>query len=177
MLGRITALVALAVLTAAGTAAPAQSPDVRAPCRLCNLATTETGEPASAPVTLDVQTSLDFDRLILAGGGEGSAELGPDGSRNVTGSIAAIGARAMVGEVVIRGEANRLIRIVLPTRIELNGLSGGTISLDSIRSDLPAMPRLGGDGTLSFRFGGILRLSGELDGEFRGDVPIDVEYY
>jgi len=30
---------------------------------------------------------------------------------------------------------------------------------------------------LSFRFGGILRVSGDLDGEFRGDVPIDVEYF
>ena len=38
------------------------------------------------------------------------------------------------------------------------------------------MPRLDGDGRLSFRFGGVLQVSGDLDGEFRGDVPIDVDY-
>ena len=62
-------------------------------------------------------------------------------------------------------------------RIELVGLAGGSIRLESIRSDLSPMPRLDGEGRLSFRFGGILRVSGDLDGEFRGDVPIDVEYF
>lgn len=177
MTGRTSALITLAALAAMGSAAPAQSPDVSAPCRLCEKSVSDDGTAAPSPVTLDVQTSLDFDRLILAGGGEGSAELGPDGSRSVTGSISAISARAMVGNVVIRGEPGRLVRIALPDRIELVGLSGGTITLDTIRSDLPGMPGLGADGSLSFRFGGILRLSGELDGEFRGDVPIEVDYY
>jgi hypothetical protein len=176
-MGRIAALVALAVLAATGSTAPAQSPGASAPCRLCDSGDASDSEVPAAPVTLDVQTSLDFDRLILVGSGEGSAELGPDGSRIVSGSIAAIGARAMVGAVVIRGEPGRPVRNVLPARIELFGLSGGTITVDTIRSDLPQMPRLGADGTLSFRFGGILRLSGELDGDFRGDVPIEVEYF
>ena len=33
------------------------------------------------------------------------------------------------------------------------------------------------DGTLRFRFGGVVRLIGDVDGEFRGDVPVDVEYF
>lgn len=147
------------------------------PCRLCGDATrTDEAKPAT-PVSLNVETSLDFDRLILAGAGDGIAEIGPDGSRAASGSISTIGARAMVGLVTIRGEPGRYVRIMLPERIDLSGLSGGTIRLDSIRSDLPAAPRLGSDGTLSFRFGGILRVSGDIDGEFRGDVPIDVEYF
>jgi hypothetical protein len=83
----------------------------------------------------------------------------------------------MVGEVTIRGEPGRMVRVTLPERIELFGLAGGSIRLESIRSDLSPMPRLDGEGRLSFRFGGILRVSGDLDGEFRGDVPIDVEYF
>jgi hypothetical protein len=39
------------------------------------------------------------------------------------------------------------------------------------------MPRLDGNGRLSFRFGGIVAVSGDLDGEFRGDVAIDVDYF
>ncbi len=176
MTGRTSALFALTLTGALGLASPASTQDGGAPCRLCNSAAPAVAEEPATPVGLDVQTSLDFDRLILAGSGDGSAELGPDGSRMVSGSIAAIGARAMVGEVVIHGEPGRLIRVSLPDRVELFGLSGGTIRLESIRSNLPPAPRLDGNGRLSFRFGGILRVSGDVDGEFRGDVPIDVDY-
>jgi len=176
MPGRSIALVSLASLCVMGLAAPASPQDASAPCRLCDSSASQE-EKAVAPVRLDIEASLDFDRLILAGKGEGSALLSPDGERSVSGSITAIGARAMVGEVAVRGEPGRIVRISLPDSIELYGLSGGTIRLESIRSDLPAMPRLDADGRLSFRFGGILRVSGDLDGEFRGDVPVDVEYF
>lgn len=168
---------AAAAFAALAAAAPASSQDAGAPCRLCDGASGPGEDKPAPPVSLDVETSLDFDRLILAGTGDGSAEIGPDGSRAVSGSISAIGARAVVGHVTIRGEPGRSVRIMLPRQIELIGLSGGTIQLDSIKSDLSAAPRLGSDGTLSFRFGGILRVSGDVDGEFRGDVPIDVDYF
>ena len=172
MIGRFVVLVAIALI-----AAPAFPQDATAPCRLCDSTTAgDSGKPAT-PVSLDVETSLDFDRLILAGSGEGTAELSPDGMRSVTGSITAISARAMVGEATIRGEPGRMVRISLPEQIELFGLAGGSIRLESISSDLPPMPRLDSEGRLSFRFGGVLRVSGDLDGEFRGDVPIDVEYF
>jgi len=82
----------------------------------------------------------------------------------------------MVGEVVIRGEPGRYVRIELPRRIELQGFSGGVIRLDSLRSDLPQMPRLDENGRLKFRVGGVLHLTGDVSGEFRGDVTIDVDY-
>lgn len=170
-------MIAVAAFAALAAAAPASSQDVGAPCRLCGAASGTEQEKPTTPIGLAVETSLDFDRLILAGAGDGSAEIGPDGARAVSGSIGSIGARAIVGHVTIRGEPGRYVRIMLPERIELAGLSGGTIRLDSIRSDLSAAPRLGSDGTLSFRFGGILRVSGDIDGEFRGDVPIDVDYF
>ena len=171
------ATIAVAAFVALAAAAPASSQDVGAPCRLCDGTSRTDAPKPTAPVSLAIEASLDFDRLILAGAGEGSAAIGPDGTRTVTGSISAIGARAIVGHVTIRGEPGRYVRIMLPDRIDLTGLSGGTIRLDSIRSDLSAAPRLGSDGTLSFRFGGILQVSGDVDGEFRGDVPIDVDYF
>jgi hypothetical protein len=67
--------------------------------------------------------------------------------------------------------------VTLPDAIELRGLSGGSIRVESIRSDLPDMPRLDGNGTLRFRFGGVVKLVGDVDGEFRGEVPVDVEYF
>ena len=176
MRGRFLAHSVLALTGATGCAAPALPQDVSAPCSLCTPAPATAEEKPATPVKLDVEVNLDFDRLVLAGGGDGSAELRPDGGRNVTGSITAIGARAMVGEVVIRGEPGRYVRIDLPRRIELQGYSGGVIRLESLRSDLPQMPRLDRDGRLKFRLGGVLRLTGDVSGEFRGDVTIDVDY-
>lgn len=176
MTGRTHVLFILALMGAMGLAAPASPQDVTPPCSLCAPASAKPEEKPAAPVRLDVEVDLDFDRLVLAGGGDGSAELGPDGVRNVTGSITAIGARAMVGEVVIRGEPGRYVRIDLPRRIELQGYSGGVIRLESLRSDLPQMPRLDSNGRLKFRLGGVLHLTGDVSGEFRGDVTIDVDY-
>ena len=176
MTGRSHAHIVLALLGAMGLAAPAPTQGVTAPCSLCADKPENAAEKATAPVKLDAEVNLDFDRLVLAGNGDGSAELGPDGARTVTGSITAISARAMVGEIVIRGEPGRLVRIDLPRRIELRGFSGGAIRLESLRSDLPQMPRLDGNGRLRFRIGGVLHLTGDLSGEFRGDVPIEVDY-
>ena len=176
MTGRTHAHIVLALFVALGLPAPAVTQDVTAPCSLCAPKAEETADKPANPVKLDVEVNLDFDRLILAGAGDGSAELGPDGARNVTGSITAISARAMVGEVVIRGEPGRFVRIELPRHIELQGYSGGVIRLESLRSDLPGMPRLDGNGRLRFRVGGVLHVTGDPSGTFRGDVPIEVDY-
>lgn len=82
----------------------------------------------------------------------------------------------MVGTVLVHGEANRMLRVELPRRIELFSVSGGRITLDGITSDLPAIPRLDAAGNLRFRFGGRLILSGNSDGPFRGDLSISVDY-
>ena len=177
MMGRCPLLFCLALIGAIGFAVPAWSQEVVAPCSLCEPAEKAETEKPAEPVRLQVEASLDFDRLILGNGGNGSAELGPDGSRIATGSVTAISSRAMVGEVTIRGEPGRLVRIDLPQSAELFGFNGGSIQLEAIRSDLPAMPRLDGNGRLSFRFGGIVRVTGDVDGEYRGDVRVDVEYF
>ena len=176
-MGRRSALACLALLGAMGLAAPAMPQDVGAPCRLCNADAAPAEQKPAEPVRLDVEATLNFDRLILAGAGGGSAELRPDGSRIVSGAITAISARAMVGEVTIRGEAGRLVRIDLPPSIELFGMNGGSIRLEAIQSDLPPSPRLDESGMLRFRFGGVVQVSGDADGEYRGDVRIDVEYF
>lgn len=177
MSGRCPLLACLAIFTAMALAAPALPQDVQAPCRLCDTTSFSIEAKPATPITLDVEASLDFDQLILAGTGSGTAELGPDGSRSVTGTVTALSARAMVGEVIIRGEPGRMVRVDLPRNIELFGFNGGSIHIDSIRSDLQPAPRLDSNGKLSFRFGGVIRVTGDTDGQFRGDVRIDVDYF
>lgn len=148
-------------------------------CRLCGGSgdsLTSAINTDAKPMALEVQTSLDFDRVVLTGPAGGTAKLTPDGGRQTSGSLAAMTGRAMTGEVVIRGEPGRQIRVDLPTRIDLYGFAGGTLAITHIASDLPVLPRLDGEGRLRVRFGGELFVSGDAEGEYRGDVPITVDY-
>ena len=148
-----------------------------AQCRLCDIPTTAPDESSAAgPVSLEIETSLDFDRLILLGSGDGTATLLPNGERSVSGMVGDMSGRAMVGSAVVHGEAGRAVRVELPARIELYSLGGAKITIEDIVSDLPSGARLDGAGALAFRFGGRLHISGDAEGEYRGDVPITVEY-
>lgn len=155
---------------------PASAPAV-AQCRLCDSpTTTRDSDDGKNQVQLEVESSIAFDRLVLFGAGEGTAVLRPDGSTSGTGNVADLSPRAMVGSATVRGEPGRTIRIDLPHRIVLHSLSGGEITFDDVVSDLPSLPRLDSAGNLTFRFGGRLRVSGDAEGEYRGDLPITAEY-
>ena len=56
------------------------------------------------------------------------------------------------------------------------GGCSSSVSITGISSDLPLLPRLDGEGRLRIRFGGELFISGDAEGEYRGDVPITVDY-
>ena len=146
-------------------------------CRLCSTpVTSRTDDESNQAVTVEIESGLSFDRLVVLGAGSGVAELRPDGSRSAQGTVADIGPRAMVGTAILHGEPGRFVRVDLPPRIELYSLAGGEIAFDEVTSDLPAMPRLDSTGTLTFRFGGRIRITGDADGDYRGDLPIRAEY-
>ena len=174
MMGRRFALLTSVALLAgafAMSAAPAQ-------CRLCDTpVTASSSESDGQPVRIEVQARLDFDQLVLMdNAGAGVARLLPDGTSSTSGALGALTGRAMVGSVVIRGEPNRLVRVGLPAVIDLFGLSGGSIRVESLATDLPSQPRLDSQGLLQFRFGGELHVQGSVEGDYRGDVPITVDY-
>jgi hypothetical protein len=174
----MTGMKQLVLTIAALATSAAASPPADAQCRLCEKPTTAPGDdaPVSGDVELRIESSLNFDRLIIAGPGSGAATIRPDGSSGTEGSVMQLGPRAMVGTVEVHGEANRAVRVELPHRIELYSISGGRITLDDVRSDLPSSPHLDAAGNLGFRLGGRLLVTGDADGPFRGDLPITVEY-
>lgn len=175
MMGRLLALWTPAALLVGALAMTDAAP---AQCRLCETPTTEVAaEVRPDAVRIEVQARLDFDQIVVMDNeGLGTARVLPDGSTSVSGSVGALGGRAMVGNVVVRGGPGRFVRIGLPSAISLYGRSGGSIRLDSLVTDLPAQPRLDSQGSLQFRFGGALHIDGNVDGDFRGDVPITVDY-
>ena len=175
MMDRNCVLLAVLALAASPAAVPSRA---AAQCRLCDTPTIERAADSAgaSSVRLEVEASLDFDRLIVTGPNGGTASLAPDGSRSVSGAVTELTSRAMVGSAIIRGEPGRTVRISLPSRSVLHGLSGNSIAIDGIETDLPASARLDLNGSLSFRFGGRLQIIGDAEGDYRGDVPITVEY-
>ena len=167
----------LALVLAVFAAAAAGISPVRGQCRLCEKPTTALSQSVSGDgIDLEVQTSLDFGRLILAGHGQGAAVIRPDGSKAAEGALAALSARAMVGTAVVHGIPGRAVKVELPRQIDLYSLRGGRITVDEVTSDLPSLPRLDSAGNLSFRFGGRVTVTGDSEGDYRGDMPITVEY-
>jgi hypothetical protein len=166
-------LLGLLLIAAVSASAP-----LGAQCRLCDQPTdARTEDSPNDNLQLQIETNLNFDRLILSGAGAGAVTIRPNGSSGAEGIVAAVGPRAMVGTVLVHGDPGRAVRVELPRRIELYSLGGGRITLDDVGSDLPAAPRLDAAGNLSFRFGGRLLVSGDADGQYRGDLPISVEYF
>ena len=167
----------LALPIAAGAAAAGALVPANAQCRLCDKPTTMPDRATSADqLQLDIETSIDFDRLVLLGSGDGAAMLRPDGPNAAQGTISNVSPRAMVGSASIHGAPNRAVRVELPARIDLYSTSGGRISFDEIVSDLSSAPRLDSAGNLKFRFGGRVHVTGDADGQYRGNLPITVEY-
>jgi hypothetical protein len=166
-----------ALLLAAIAAAAAGTSPAGGQCRLCDKPTTALSQSADDDgIELEIQSSLDFDRLILAGDGQGAALIRPDGSTTAQGALARVSPRAMVGTAVVHGAAGRAIRVELPRRIDLYSVNGGQITVDDVISDLPSLARLDSAGNLSFRFGGRVTVTGSSEGQYRGSMPITVEY-
>lgn len=175
MIGPNSVLRLAATLAAAGLVAPSVGAQ-EITCRLCTAPLEKADEKPAKPIRLEVRSRLDFDSLVFAGFGSGSFRLAADGSASASGGVKATGARVMPGAVTIRGEPGRAVRIELPSAVRLFGDHGGTLSIESLSTDLPLLPVIGSDGELNFRFGGILKVEGGDDGAFRGDVDILVEY-
>lgn len=112
MLGLRLARIASVVLAAAGLVVPAslsaQDATV-APCRLCSATSNDSlNARPDAPLRLQVETRLDFDKVVFEGNGSALFALSPNGVSRLSGATAAAGARAMPGTVLIRGETARL---------------------------------------------------------------------
>jgi len=150
-----------------------------AQCMLCGKDAGDSAAPsrkADTPLRIDIETQLDMGR-VAAGSGGGAVELDPvTGARRLSGDVRDLGGFAVTGTVTVRGEPGAEVRVFLPTSVDLESGSGGTARVTGLATDLGAAPRLGPDGRLIFRFGGRLQVNGANDGDYRGRIPVTVEY-
>lgn len=128
------------------------------------------------PLSVDIETQLDFSRVAVGAMG-GAVELDPvSGARRLSGAVVDLGGFPVTGVVTVRGAPGAEVRVTLPATVDLEGGHGRSARVTGLVTDLSPAPRLGADGRLQFRFGGRLQIAGLDDGDYRGRIPVTVEY-
>lgn len=150
-----------------------------AQCLLCAPQGTQgtvSTRKAEAPLRIDIETQLDMGRIAVGAMG-GEVEVDPvSGARRLRGDVVDLGGFSLTGTVTVRGEPGAEVRVILPATIELESGNGRLARVTGLATDLSAAPRLGPDGRLIFRFGGRLQVAALDDGDYRGRIPVTVEY-
>lgn len=154
-------------------------PAAAAQCLLCapdGAKSAASTRHAETPLRVEVETQLDMGR-VAAGATGGAVEVDPvSGARRLSGDVVDLGGFALTGTVTVRGAPGAEVRVILPSTVELESEGGRRARVTGLATDLSAAPRLGADGRLQFRFGGRLQVAALDDGDYRGRIPVTVEY-
>lgn len=143
----------------------------------CSITPGETGAGAAPlPIEVELETTLDFDRILLDGSGGGAVRLLPDGTSELSGAVESVGGRVRIGRIIIRGAPGRPVHVDFPKSLDLIGAKGTAITVTSLVTNLPVDPILDANGQLAIDFGGELAIDGESDGDFRGNLQIRADY-
>ncbi len=173
--GKVLATIALAVLA---LLAPVQA---SAQCLLCSDPPPASGSLIGGllpelPLRVEIIADLDFARIV-AGNGGGSVTLNPrNGSGQTQGDVAPLGGYGFSGRVIVTGTPLRNVRITLPDSVTLTSTTGRTARVSGIQTGQSPVLRLNLLGRLEFNFGGRLELEGGADGDYRGRIPVTVNY-
>lgn len=87
-----------------------------------------------------------------------------------------LGGMAVGGHGRISGQPYREVTIQLPDRVAMTTPDGAHGELAGFSTNLPAHPVLDGNGQLEFTFGARLDIGSGRGGNFRGRIPISVDY-
>ena len=143
----------------------------------CNLCFAAPAAPGERPLTIEISTGIAFSRLAIAGQDGGSAAIDAQTGAKTTGQgLVDLGGSAVQGRGRISGTPGRRVRIDLPRSVAMSSTDGSTAMLTGLTTDLPAWPVLDPSGSLEFSFGGRLEVRGPGGGNFRGRIPISVDY-
>ncbi len=159
---------ALALLSQSAAAAGQEA------CRLCFGS--DGTAAAERPLAIEIFTDLSFSRLAMTGD-NGSAAIDPQsGAKRIEGGMIDLGGMSVQGHGRVTGMPQRRVRVDLPHRVTMSAPDGTNAELSDLVTDLPANPVLDAAGNLEFTFGGKLNLRSSQGGNFRGRIPISVDY-
>jgi Domain of unknown function (DUF4402) len=171
MNGSLRLLVLAAGFLASGSALA--GPD----CQLCAPTTPlEKAIPRRA-LHIEVDSLLDFSTAAHRDAGDGAIEVDPvTGLRRVTGGLIGLGGPALKGVARLTGEPFARVKVDVPRMMMMRSTTGAVATISNIKTSLSSDPALGGDGTLTFSFGGRMVVADGAAGEFHGRFPIAVDY-
>ncbi|MBK6298665.1 MAG: DUF4402 domain-containing protein [Sphingomonadales bacterium] len=167
--GTVIRIVLAFALPLPGTASIAQS------CQLCATAPADPA-PSLRALSVTIDAALDFSTAVYTNRDSGSIAIEARTGRRQMIGFAALGGPALAGTVTITGEPFARVTVNLPRTVVLTSNLGGTADVTEIRTDLPPHPVIGPNGRLVFTFGGRLTARNGVDGDFRGRIPVTVDY-
>ena len=136
------------------------------------------GPNGERPLTITIDSGISVGRLGLMGRKDGTAEIDPQtGAKQVGPDMVDLGGLSYQGKATITGQPLRPIRIELPQTVTLYSQSGAKAELRDFRTDLAGVAMLDVHGELQFNFGATITSKDGQGGNFRGRIPIRVEYY
>ena len=144
----------------------------------CEFCIGENAGAEARPLRIEIESGLQFSRLALVGPEDGAARIDPrTGEKHVGANMIDLGGMSFHGEATVTGEPHRPVRIELPPRVVLRSPDGAEATLTEFVTDLPPIAMLDENGTLRFSFGARLMTRDARGGEFRGRIPIRVDYF
>ncbi|MBN8484894.1 MAG: DUF4402 domain-containing protein [Sphingomonadales bacterium] len=168
-MGRSLALLIAALLL---PAAPALGQEA---CRLCYA--DPMAKPGERPLTIEIWADLSFAKLALVSRSGGSAQVDAhSGGKSTQGDLIDLGGSAVSGRGRITGTPLRRVRIDLPARVPMTTPDGAVAELTDFTTNLPADPQLDANGELEFTFGARMTVKNGRGGNYRGRIPISVDY-
>jgi hypothetical protein len=130
------------------------------------------------PLSITIESGLQVGRVGLTGREDGNAAIDPQtGAKQVGPNMIDLGGLSFQGKATITGQPFKPVRVELPSSVLLHSPSGGEAELSNFRTDLPPVAVLNANGVLEFSFGATLSSKGAQGGDFRGRIPIRVDYY
>ena len=136
------------------------------------------GPNGERPLTITIESGLSVGRLGLTGRKDGDAAIDPQtGAKQVGTNMVDLGGLSYQGKATVTGQPLRPVRIELPQSVELFSQNGARAELSEFRTDLSGVAMLDANGQLQFNFGATITSKDGQGGNFRGRIPIRVEYY
>jgi hypothetical protein len=136
------------------------------------------GANGERPLSITIESGINVGRLGLKGREDGHADIDPQtGAKQVGSGMVDLGGLSFQGKATITGKPLRPVRIELPQVVTLYSPSGAEAELSDFRTDLAGVAMLDEQGQLQFNFGATITSKNGQGGDFRGRIPIRVEYY
>lgn len=168
----------LAAAIALLSAAPVTAADPA--CETCTSeqAVSEVFARESRPLSIEIESGLQFGRMALRGREDGGALIDPQtGESRLDSNMVDLGGATYQGRARITGDPLRPVRIELPESVVLRSSDGAEARLSAFVTDLPPVAMLDANGVLEFSFGARVTSQGARGGNFRGRIRIRVDYF